>query len=65
MSTADVKQAAPDFTKRQRRRRRRTGKFDRIVGPGDLLRALHLLRQLGHSAPELVRVAEEPAEWIF
>ena len=41
------------------------GELDRVVRPGDLLRALHLLGDLGHPAPELVRVAEQPAEGIL
>src|SRR5689334_22802767 len=32
---------------------------DRVVGPGQLLLALHLLRELRHAALELVWVAEE------
>ena len=35
------------------------GELDRVVGPGDLLRALHLLGHVGEPRPELVRVAEE------
>jgi lysine decarboxylase len=38
--------------------------LDRVVGPRNLLGALHLLCELAHPAPELVRVAEE-AEGIL
>ena len=41
------------------------GELDRVVGPGDLLGALHLLRHLGHAAAQLVRVAEQSAEGIL
>ena len=41
------------------------GELDRVVGPGDLLRALHLLGELRHPPPQLVRVAEQSAEWVF
>ena len=41
------------------------GELDRVVGPRHLLGALHLLRELRHAPPELVRVAEEAAKWVF
>ena len=41
------------------------GQLDCVVGPGDLLGALHLLRELRHAPAQLVRVAEEAAEWVF
>ena len=41
------------------------GELDRVVGPGQLLGALHLLGDLLHAPPELVRVAEEAAKWVF
>ena len=41
------------------------GQFDRVVGPGHLLRSLHLLGELLHAPAQLVRVAEEAAEWVF
>src|SRR5947209_19106098 len=40
------------------------GELDRVVGPRDLLGALHLLCELGHPAAQLLRVAEE-AERVF
>ena len=36
--------------------------LDRVVGPGDALRALHLLGELRHAPPQLVGVAEQAAE---
>src|SRR5215211_736788 len=39
--------------------------LDRIVGPGHLLRPLHLLGELRHAPPQLVGVAEQSAEWVF
>ena len=39
--------------------------LDRVVGPGQLLLALHLLGELRHPALELVRVAEEASESTF
>ena len=36
------------------------GQLDRVVGPGNALRALHLLRELGQATLEVVRIAEEP-----
>ena len=41
------------------------GQPDRVVRPGHLLGALHLLGHLGQSPAQLVRVAEQPAEGIF
>ena len=38
------------------------GELDRVVGPGDLLRALHLLGHLAELAPQLLGVAEHAAK---
>ena len=47
------------------RHRHIDGELDRVVGPGHLLGALHLLRELRHAPAQLVRIAEEAAEGVF
>src|SRR5207244_6317775 len=41
------------------------GQLDRVVGPGYLLCSLHRFSELLHAAPQLLRIAEEAAEWVF
>ena len=45
-----------------RRHRQVDGELDRVVGPRQSLRALHLVRELRHAALELVRIAEKSSE---
>ena len=39
--------------------------LDRVVGPRHPLGALHLLGELGQPALQVVRVAEQAAEWVL
>ena len=48
-----------------RRGRHVDGELDRVVGPGDLLGAGHLLLHLLHAAAQLLRVAEQSSESAF
>jgi len=41
------------------------GQLYGVVGPGHLLRSLHLLSELLHAPAKLVRIAEESAKWVF
>lgn len=45
-----------------RRDRQVDGQLDRVVGPGESLGALHLVRELSHAALKLVRIAEKSSE---